>query len=55
MGGGVGSRTAPIGIKTYNPAFDVTPASLITAIVTDRGIISPVTEQAIRSLLQPNP
>jgi methylthioribose-1-phosphate isomerase len=39
---GFGKRTAPPGIKTYNPAFDVTPAELITAIVTERGVIQPV-------------
>ena len=31
-----GVRTAPAGTRALNPAFDVTPASLITAIVTDR-------------------
>ena len=36
---GFGLRTAPVGIKTYNPAFDVTPAELITAIVTERGVV----------------
>ena len=34
-----GVRTAPAGTRTLNPAFDVTPASLITAIVTDRRVI----------------
>ena len=38
---GFGKRTAPIGVKVYNPAFDVTPAELITAIITEHGIISP--------------
>ena len=36
-----GKIIAPEGIKVYNPAFDVTPHGLITAIVTDRGIIYP--------------
>ena len=31
-------RMAPDDVKVYNPAFDVTPANLITAIVTERGI-----------------
>jgi len=35
---GYGGRTAPEKVRVYNPAFDVTPASLIDAIVTDRGI-----------------
>jgi methylthioribose-1-phosphate isomerase len=34
-----GARTAPEGAIAYNPAFDVTPASLIAAIVTDRGAV----------------
>ena len=34
-----GVRTAPAGTRTLNPAFDVTPAPLITAIVTDRRVI----------------
>ncbi len=34
-----GMRTAPAGTRTLNPAFDVTPASLITAIVTDRRVV----------------
>lgn len=34
-------RTAPDGIKVRNPAFDVTPADLVSGIITDRGIITP--------------
>ncbi len=34
-----GSRTAPDGIKIYNPAFDVTDALKITAIITEKGVI----------------
>lgn len=34
-----GVKTAPEGTKTINPAFDVTPHDLITAIVTDRRVI----------------
>lgn len=36
-----GVSIAPKGIKVYNPAFDVTPADLITGIVTEYGIIYP--------------
>lgn len=36
-----GKRLAPKGTKVYNPAFDVTPAKLITAIVTEKGIFKP--------------
>jgi methylthioribose-1-phosphate isomerase len=39
---GFGSQTAPQDAHVYNPAFDVTPAELITAIITDRGVIQPV-------------
>ncbi len=36
-----GTRTAPVGMKVWNPAFDVTPAELITGIITDKGIFKP--------------
>jgi len=36
-----GSRTAPEGVRVRNPAFDVTPAELVTAIITDRGVFEP--------------
>jgi methylthioribose-1-phosphate isomerase len=36
-----GSRTAPTGVDVYNPAFDVTPADLIDAIITEAGIARP--------------
>lgn len=36
------------GVRAYNPAFDVTPASLITGIVTEVGLISPVTEEGVK-------
>jgi methylthioribose-1-phosphate isomerase len=34
-------RTAPEGVNTYNPAFDVTPNSIVAAIITERGIHKP--------------
>ncbi len=36
-----GARTAPVGVKVWNPAFDMTPAKLITGIITDKGIFEP--------------
>lgn len=42
-----GKRTAPESIGVYNPAFDVTPAELITAIISEKGVISPVTVDEI--------
>ncbi|MDT0267823.1 S-methyl-5-thioribose-1-phosphate isomerase [Streptomyces sp. DSM 44915] len=37
-----GVSVAPVGAHAYNPAFDVTPPELVTAIVTDRGVVAPV-------------
>jgi methylthioribose-1-phosphate isomerase len=48
---GFGRRTAPHDIKTYSPAFDVTPAELITAIITDRGVIDPVTTDNVQKIV----
>lgn len=45
-------RMAPAGIKVYNPAFDVTPHELITAIITDKGIIRPPYGKNIRVILK---
>ena len=49
---GFGRQTAPSGIDVYNPAFDVTPAELISAIITERGIISPVCEERVRAMVE---
>jgi len=38
LGRGFRSPVAPDGVAAYNPAFDVTPAELVTAIITDRGL-----------------
>ena len=40
------------GIKVFNPAFDVTPSSLITAIVTDKGIIKPPFRKNINKMFK---
>lgn len=48
---GFGKQTAPEGIGVYNPAFDVTPAELIEAIVTEHGLIRPVTTEQIAATL----
>jgi methylthioribose-1-phosphate isomerase len=48
---GFGRQTAPDGVAVYNPAFDVTPARLIRAIITERGRIEPVDEQHVRDML----
>ncbi len=44
---GFGKQTAPEGIQVYNPAFDVTPAHLIKAIICERGVIEPVNRTRI--------
>jgi methylthioribose-1-phosphate isomerase len=45
-----GQAIAPPGSAAYNPAFDVTPASLVTALVTERGVAQPVTAGNLRLL-----
>jgi methylthioribose-1-phosphate isomerase len=45
-----GHRIAPPGCTAYNPAFDVTPARLVTAIITEKGIIKPPFKRSIRKL-----
>jgi methylthioribose-1-phosphate isomerase len=42
---------APKGVKVYNPAFDVTPSRLITAIITDKGVIRPPYKANIKKIL----
>ncbi|MFH0847337.1 MAG: S-methyl-5-thioribose-1-phosphate isomerase [Chloroflexota bacterium] len=37
----MGVRVAPVGVRAENPAFDVTPHRLITAFITEKGIIRP--------------
>jgi methylthioribose-1-phosphate isomerase len=46
-----GQQTVPNDVGVYNPAFDVTPADLIDAIVTERGVIRPVNAQTIAEVL----
>lgn len=48
---GFGRATAPAGTRAYNPAFDVTPGQLISAIVTEHGVIRPVTEASVRDAI----
>ncbi|GAA0480616.1 S-methyl-5-thioribose-1-phosphate isomerase [Streptomyces sp. NPDC046215] len=47
---GTGVPVAPLGTQAYNPAFDVTPPELVTAIVTENGVVSPVTRQGLAEL-----
>lgn len=45
-----GVLVAPVGTAAYNPAFDITPPELVTAIVTEEGVISPVTGVGLAEL-----
>ena len=48
---GFGRRTAPDGCQVYCPAFDVTPASLIAGIITERGLIERPGRERIAGVL----
>ena len=49
-----GNKIAPDGIKVFNPAFDVTPASNIAAIITERGIINSPDKEKIENVIGNN-
>jgi methylthioribose-1-phosphate isomerase len=44
-----GVRTVAEGIKAWNPVFDVTPGSLIDAIVTEKGVVEQPTPEKMRA------
>jgi methylthioribose-1-phosphate isomerase len=46
-----GQQTAPATVRAWNPAFDVTPAELITAFITERGILEPPFDRSIAEAL----
>jgi methylthioribose-1-phosphate isomerase len=46
-----GIQLAPVEAKVFNPAFDVTPAKLITAIITEKGVISPVDVDSVQAMV----
>lgn len=48
---GFGKRTAPEGIKVFNPAFDVTPFRYVTAIITEKGLIEPPFEAGLKRIM----
>jgi methylthioribose-1-phosphate isomerase len=50
---GFGSiRWAPEGVKVRNPAFDVTPAELVGALITEKGVVHQPDEAALNKLFQ---
>src|SRR4051794_29403600 len=50
-----GTAVAPAGTPVINPAFDVTPAELVTALVTERGVASPVDRVSVAALAGDEP
>lgn len=45
-----GVQVAPPDVKVYNPAFDVTPARLITAIITEKGVVYPPYDSSLKQI-----
>ncbi|HOP37566.1 S-methyl-5-thioribose-1-phosphate isomerase [Mesotoga prima] len=48
-------QIAPEGVRCLNPAFDVTPSSLITGIITEKGIARPPYDVSLREMFEENP
>jgi len=47
-----GTQIAPDNVRVFNPAFDVTDAELVTAIITEKGIVYPPYEENLKKLLE---
>jgi methylthioribose-1-phosphate isomerase len=52
---GFGKRTAPQGVKVYNPAFDITPHDYVDAIITEKGVIRAPFDINLRKLFESIP
>jgi len=48
-----GKAHAAAGTRTYNPAFDITPAALVTALITDAGVAEPPFADSLAALFEP--
>ena len=46
-----GVQTGPLGVQTWNPAFDVTPHDLLTAVITERGVLRPPFDRKLSGLV----
>lgn len=46
-----GTRAAAAGVGARNPAFDITPGTLLTGLVTDVGLIQPVSSETIKTMV----
>lgn len=49
---GFGKRTAPQGVKVFNPAFDITPNEYVAGIITEKGIVTAPYEENLRKLFE---
>ncbi len=47
-----GCLLGPDGVNAYNPAFDITPAKYVSAIITEKGVLTPPYESRIKNLLK---
>ncbi|MEH2937693.1 S-methyl-5-thioribose-1-phosphate isomerase [Lawsonibacter sp. JLR.KK007] len=47
-----GVQTGPAGVRTWNPSFDMTPHELLTAAITERGVLRPPFDQSLARLFQ---
>lgn len=47
-----GVRSTPDGVRAWNPAFDVTPADLVTAFITEHGVLRPPYDQSLAPVLR---
>jgi methylthioribose-1-phosphate isomerase len=44
---------APVGAEAVNPAFDITPAELVSAFFTEAGVLEPPYEESIARVVRP--
>ena len=49
---GFGKRTAPKGVKVFNPSFDVTPHEYVTGIITEKGIVTAPFAENLKKLFE---
>jgi len=47
-----GTVWAPVGVPAFNPAFDVTPAELVSALITEAGVVHAPTAERLRALVE---
>ena len=46
------TRVAPEGVRVWNPAFDVTPHTLVAGIITERGICRPPYTESLKAVCE---